>query len=184
MNKTKILILALILALLLATGLALAQGITEIDWWIFSSGGGLVNDGDGIALNTSLGQPVIGASSNGSISLSAGYWAVGDCTAAVTPGNMSISLTGADVQLSWDDDPANASGYEVHRSTSPYFTPDAGSLHQTLPAGSTFYTDAGATGSTSENYFYIVRGLSNCDAPSSYEKRLGEFDFELVAGSG
>ena len=111
-------------------------------------------------------------------------WAVGDCTAAVTPGNMSISLSGADVTLSWDPDPANAGGYEVHRSTSPYFTPDSGSLWTTRPAGSASYTDVGAAGSASENYTYIVRGLNNCGAPSGYEKRLGEFDFGIVPGNG
>ncbi len=313
--KTNLLILALVLALsLMAFGLALAQGTAVIDWWVFGSGGGPVGDGDGIALNATLGQPVIGVSSDDSISLEAGYWhgsgpgydetqcdlspkstyhydetypvtvrvdtlgsidcirvqrydqdhahatsglqtgcywtitatdssgdpatdfeltltlpapftpdgddklcrytgsaqvwdcgassfdagnktitrsgiiqlsdwAVSDCTDAVTPSNMSISLSGADVTLSWDLDPANTGGYEVHRSTSPYFAPDSGSLLTTEPAGSSSYTDVSAAGSAGENYTYIVRGLSNCGAPSGYEKRLGEFDFVLVPGN-
>jgi hypothetical protein len=72
---------------------------------------------------------------------------------------------------------------EVHCSTSPYFMPDAIMLHEILAAGSTSYTDVGGSGSTSENHFYIVRGLSNCGTPSGYEKRLGEFDFVLVPGN-
>ena len=108
---------------------------------------------------------------------------MGVCAAAATPANTGISLSGADVDLSWTDDSANAGGYEVHRSTSPYFTPDSGSLEETRPAGSTSYTDEDATGSASENYFYIVRGISNCGAASDFEKRLGEFDFELVPGN-
>ena len=101
----------------------------------------------------------------------------------MTPTSTSIGLTGADVDLTWADNPANAGGYEVHRSTAPYFTPDSDSLYETLSAYSTSYTDSGAAGSASENYTYIVRGLNNCGAPSGYEKRLGEFDFGLVPGS-
>jgi len=91
----------------------------------------------------------------------------------------SISLSGADVTLRWDPDPANAGGYEVHRSTAPYFTPDSGLLQTILAAGSSSYTDVGAAG---ENCSYIVRGLNNCGAPSGYEKRLGEFYFGIVPG--
>jgi len=180
--KTKILILALVPALsFLLVGLALAQGTTAIDWWVVGSGGGPVSAEGEVALNATLGQPVIGASNGDAISLMAGYWH-GHCPAAVTPTSASISLNGADVTLRWDSDPANAGGFEVHRSTSPYFTPDSGSLWTTLPVGSASYTDMGAAGSAGENYSYIVRGLSSCGAPSGYEKRLGEFDFGLVPG--
>lgn len=180
--KAKILILVLVPALsLLLAGLALALGSTAIDWWVVGSGGGPASSEGEVALNATLGQPVIGASSGDAISLRAGYWH-GHCPAAVTPTSASIRLSGADVILRWDPDPANAGGYEVHRSASPYFAPDSGSLLTTRPAGSSSYTDFGAAGSASENYTYIVRGLSNCGALSGYEKRLGEFDFELVPG--
>ena len=114
-------------------------------------------------------------------------FSVGDiCTAAATPTNTGIALSGVgnvDVALSWDDDPANTGGYEIHRGTSPYFVPDAGSLLATEPAGATAHTDAGAAGAANPNHYYVVRGLSNCGEPSAYEKRLGEFDFGLVPGS-
>ncbi len=108
------------------------------------------------------------------------------CTTAVTPTNTGIALTGAtqtDVLLSWTDDPANTGGYEIHRNTSPYFTPDASSLLATQPAGSTSYTDSGAAGDPAANYFYIVRGKNSCGDVSGFEKRMGEFDFALVPGN-
>ena len=108
------------------------------------------------------------------------------CTTAATPANTNITLTGAqrtDVLLSWTDDPANAGGYEIHRNTSPYFTPNTSSLHVTRPAGSTTYTDSAAAGNPATNYFYIVRGKSNCGDVSGFEKRMGEFDFTLLPGN-
>jgi CSLREA domain-containing protein len=113
-------------------------------------------------------------------------WAVGsgDCSEPVMP-EPSISLTGAqkrDVLLTWDDDPANAGGYQVYRSVSPYFTPDADTLLATRPPGSTSYTDPGAGGTAGASYTYIVRGLSNCGVSSAYGQRLGVFNFGLVPG--
>ena len=114
-------------------------------------------------------------------------WAVssGDCAAAAMP-EPGISLTGSqkrEVRLSWAADPANAGGYQVHRSTSPYFMPGAGTLLTTRPPGSTSYTDAGAAGTAGVSYSYIVRGLGNCGTPSDYGTRLGVFVFGLVPGS-
>jgi hypothetical protein len=113
-------------------------------------------------------------------------WTVssGACEAAAMP-DPGISLTGTlkhDVLLNWADDPANAGGYQVHRSTSPYFTPGAGTLLATRPAGSTSYTDAGAAETAGVSYTYIVRGLSNCGVPSAYSRRVGIFSFGLVPG--
>jgi CSLREA domain-containing protein len=106
------------------------------------------------------------------------------CTANATP-EPGISLAGGhrrSVLLSWADDPANASGYQVHRSKTPHFTPDTGTLQAARPAGSTSYIDVGAAGTAGARYFYIVRGLSNCGAPSDYDRRLGMFTFGLVPG--
>ena len=178
--KTLILMLAQISVLLVA-GSALAQEPVTIDWWILSSGGGVASGEGGVEVNGTLGQPVVGASSADAITLSAGDWH-GHCTAAVAPTNMSIGLSGTGIRLGWDPDPANTGGYEVHRNTDPYFTPGAGSLHETVPAGTDSTVDTGAAGSTTHNYFYIVRGISECDAPSGYDKRLGEFDFGLTPG--
>ena len=106
------------------------------------------------------------------------------CGAAAMP-EPGISLAGIHkraVLLSWADDPANAGGYQVHRSTAPYFAPGAGTLLTTRPPGSTSYTDAGVAGTAGVSYTYIVRGLSNCGAPSPYDRRLGVFTFGLAPG--
>lgn len=106
------------------------------------------------------------------------------CVASVTP-EPGISIAGVhkrSVLLSWADDPANAGGYQVHRSTAPYFAPSTGTLRASRPAGSTSYTDAGAAGTAGVSYTYIVRGLSNCGAPSDYDRRLGVFTFGLTPG--
>jgi hypothetical protein len=108
------------------------------------------------------------------------------CALAATPTQTDIDLTGAtetDVLLSWQNDAANTGGYEIHRSTAPYFTPDVSSLLATKPAGATQHTDSGAAGNASTNYFYIIRGKSSCGDISGFEKRLGEFDFTLIPGS-
>jgi hypothetical protein len=58
---------------LLAVSVALAQGTPAIGWWVIS-GGGSPSSGGAITLNDTLGQPVVGSSSGGNVSLGAGYW--------------------------------------------------------------------------------------------------------------
>jgi hypothetical protein len=64
--------LSLAVLLLAFGGLALAQG-GAIDWWVIAGGGG-PSSGTAVALNDTLGQPVIGPSSGNGVSLGAGYW--------------------------------------------------------------------------------------------------------------
>ena len=71
---------------------------------------------------------------------------------------------------------------QAHRSKSPYFTPGASTLLATRPGGSTLYTDAGAAETAGVSYSYIVRGLSNCGAPSPYVSAAGVFTFGLTPG--
>ncbi len=108
------------------------------------------------------------------------------CAAAAAPADNEIALTGTDNQdvlLSWQDNSANTGGYEIHRSTAPYFTPDASNLHASVAAGSTSYTDSGAAGDPASNFFYVILGKNSCGDVSSFEKRLGEFDFALIPGN-
>lgn len=108
----------------------------------------------------------------------------GDCGAAGMP-EPDIALAGTlkrDVGLSWENDPANAGGYSIHRSESPYFSPAAASLLTTLPPGAKSHKDIGAGGLAGARYFYIVRGLSNCGEPSDYGAPLGVFTFGLAPG--
>jgi CSLREA domain-containing protein len=112
-------------------------------------------------------------------------WAV-DCdmctTAAVPEPGISLTGTKEDVLLSWTDATANIGGYQVYRSTAPYFAPGAGTLRATLPWETPSYIDTGAARIAGVHYSYIVRGLSNCGAPSDYDRRLGVFSFRLVPG--
>ena len=74
MNKRSRVVLGLaILCSLVLVRAAVAESITTIDWWVISGGGGESN-GSPVTLNDTFGQPVIGTSSNGNISLHAGYW--------------------------------------------------------------------------------------------------------------
>ena len=61
------------LALILGGVVVLAQGSSAVEWWVVSSGGG-PSTSAGVALNDTLGQPIIGASSGGNVTLGAGYW--------------------------------------------------------------------------------------------------------------
>ena len=73
--KTKMSILVLVLALsLIVAGLVLANGTAAINKWVFGGGGGLLSFTDRVALNGTLGQPVIGPSSADTLTLGAGYW--------------------------------------------------------------------------------------------------------------
>ena len=65
--------LALALSLLVA-GLVLGQGTRAVEWWVVSGGGGPSTADGGIALNDTLGQPIIGPSQGDTATLGAGYW--------------------------------------------------------------------------------------------------------------
>lgn len=46
---------------------------SAIDWWVVASTGGVASGGE-FAIHDTLGQPIAGASSNGDLSVQAGYW--------------------------------------------------------------------------------------------------------------
>ncbi|MCP4541679.1 MAG: DUF11 domain-containing protein [Chloroflexi bacterium] len=84
-SKPRLFIILLVMALIilaLSTGMALAQSI--VDWWVIAGGGG-PSSGGNVTLNATLGQPIVGPSSNGSVALSAGYW--------YGPGSVNADLT-------------------------------------------------------------------------------------------
>jgi uncharacterized repeat protein (TIGR01451 family) len=65
-----------LLGCLVILGAALAVEATPaIGWWVFGSGGAPSSSG-AVTMNDTLGQPVIGRSSSGDVSLHAGYWYV------------------------------------------------------------------------------------------------------------
>jgi hypothetical protein len=73
-RKHLIILAAAFLCCVLAASWVLAQGSAAIDWWVFSGGGGPASSGGGVAIDATLGQPVIGPSSAGASTLGAGYW--------------------------------------------------------------------------------------------------------------
>ncbi len=83
----------------------------------------------------------------------------GSSVTAVAPA-VSIARSNSDLLLSWTPNPAN-SGYQLHRSTTPAFTPSAATLLTTLNATATGYTDAGAAPTPATGYYYIVRALAS-----------------------
>lgn len=94
-----------------------------------------------------------------------------------------IMSSNSDAVLAWNDNAANKGGYAIHRSTSPYFTPDGNTVHDTLLAGSQVYTDTAAIGDVSMNFNYVVQAR-NCDASAvANSKEVGEFDFGVVQGN-
>ncbi len=69
--------LALLLALALAAGLAQAgsSATYAINWQVLAGGGGpAASTAGGVSLDGTFGQPVIGPSAGGAVTLGAGYW--------------------------------------------------------------------------------------------------------------
>ena len=72
--KTKILILALVLSLLpVVAGVALANGDLELPRWALG-GGASSSTAEGVVLQATLGQPVVGVVSSGDVTLGQGFW--------------------------------------------------------------------------------------------------------------
>jgi hypothetical protein len=65
------LLCCLVVVLSVVTGVA--QGTPTINRWVIS-GEGAPSSGGSVTLNDTLGQPIIGPSSGGNVSLRAGYW--------------------------------------------------------------------------------------------------------------
>ena len=77
--KRKLFSIVLTLAVLLAvTGVMAAQATpgSLIDWFAVAGGGGSASGGN-ITLESTVGQPIVGLSEGGSVSLGAGYWVAG-----------------------------------------------------------------------------------------------------------
>ena len=173
-----ILILALV-GLALAAAVVQAQGGGPAINWAVIAAGGAASSGEGVSLNDTVGQPVIGPGSGGNAGLAAGYW-VGCAAAAAVAPDVTAARNGDDVVLTWPAVPADA-GYQVWVSTDPYFDPDQpGGVTPAITAG-TSYIDTGAAASL-VNHFYVVRGLNACGAASANSRRTGKFTYGLTPG--
>jgi hypothetical protein len=72
MRKGKSFVLLAALLTLVLTSLALASGSYSINWWVIAGGGGSITGG-GYAINSTIGQPVVGASEGGNYRIEAGF---------------------------------------------------------------------------------------------------------------
>ena len=90
------------------------------------------------------------------------------------------------VKLTWVQIGSNMTGYEVYRSTNPYFTADASNkLGDALPPGPgnlASYPDETAYSPPWISYFYIVRAAGTGGTVSSSSNRVGAFHFALTPG--
>ncbi len=86
--------------------------------------------------------------------------------------------------LSWTHNAANQA-YQVHRATTPYFTPADATRRALVTAAPWRYPDPDPViGDPDTNYYYLVRATCGAAyADPGGGGRLGEFDFRLVPGS-
>ncbi|HSH03058.1 MAG TPA: Ig-like domain-containing protein [Anaerolineae bacterium] len=111
------------------------------------------------------------------------YINVTDCSlGAEARVTVCVRAEGADVYLDWGSHWQTGGGYEVHRSTMPYYTPDVTTLTATMSINSWQFIDLNAVGEATANYYYYVvpLGCTPC-APTS--NHVAEFDYEVVIGS-
>ncbi len=103
---------------------------------------------------------------------------------ASIPGDIAIAAGATDISLSWTHVAPNT-GYDVWRSTMPYFSPGQGGSIQLadLPAPAdgepVSFTDVGAA-ADSQDYFYLVMAV--LDPASSVAAHLGKFSFDVTPG--
>ncbi len=98
--------------------------------------------------------------------------------ACPTPAELTVAASSSNEghSLTWQTD-ASHTGYEIHRSLSPYFTPDNVSLVTALNSSTSQYQlPAGGA----DNYSYLVTA-QGCDAGmESASNRIMTFNFELI----
>jgi pimeloyl-ACP methyl ester carboxylesterase len=80
---------------------------------------------------------------------------------------LQIERNGADLALRWTM--VGDESYEVHRSTTPFFTPNATTLLATVASGTDTYVDTGAVNGTDAAYFYVVRAVAGTQNADSNE---------------
>jgi hypothetical protein len=110
------LLCGLLCAMSAATGLA--NGTPTIEWWTFN-GGGAPSTGGNVTLNDSLGQPFVGSSSGGNVSLGAGYWSGNYGPTAATLVDFRVEAQGDTLMLCWETASESGTlGFNLYRSDS------------------------------------------------------------------
>ena len=130
-----------------------------------------------------------GGSSQPGIVISAGGATQSEFTLAALPPaatNATAVLDAGAVRFTWLHVSPNT-GYQIHRSASPYFSPDALSEVVTIDANHppatnetvTYRDGESGAGDVDANDFYMVYAM-NAAGVGLPSNRLGEFDFALV----
>lgn len=74
MNKRQAFISSiLLLSALIVVGVARAEGTPTVDWCVISGGGGHMEAAP-YSLDTTIGQPVVGAAADTSVEICSGFW--------------------------------------------------------------------------------------------------------------
>lgn len=97
---------------------------------------------------------------------------------AMTPVNIT-KLNATTARLGWSA-AAGVAGYNLYRDTAPYFMPVAPPFGTTAALS---YDDANALGSTTTEYYYVIRSACSNGFESLPSNRTAAFDFALVPGS-
>jgi hypothetical protein len=102
--------------------------------------------------------------------------------AAVT--DVTSHKSGGDIVLTWSavttdtlGQPETIDEYVIYRDTDPSAVP-ADSIGA---SAGTEFTDTGAAGSSSTNYFYVVRAVDDAKSTSAVSNMVGEFDVDLIS---
>ncbi len=103
-------------------------------------------------------------------------------------GTSDVKLAWAPVTQDTGNGPEVVVGYEVHRATTPHFTPGPSTLVITVTppafgsASGLSYTDANKVGDPAQNYYYKVISVNAAGIRSDASNHVGEFDLGLVQG--
>lgn len=181
------LLVAAIVAALLLAALAAAQGDSPaVDWWVIA-GGGRSSSSAGLEFRDTIGQPIIGTSAAGEISVQAGYWHKAMPPRAVA--DLQASISGDYLRLDWstvtEDTDGNAITsvtYHVYRAANqPFFYP--GAPYATGLVDPT-YTDPddSVIEDPANSYYYVVKAIYG-PLVSGASNRAGVFAYALVPGA-
>ena len=97
---------------------------------------------------------------------------------------LGVALDDDDVVLTWTQLNLNTA-YEVHDSSTPYFTPSDDTRLITLPAPTATHRAKDAAGNAGRNRFYILKArfVDSANALSAIStNEVAEFSFALTPG--
>ena len=135
------------------------------------SGGSRITNGNGIVVNATAGQALIGAASDGTIAIKSGYWGGGYGPTAVTMDTFAAQSLPHSIKLIWKTViEIDLNGFVIYRSTTPngLFTPISDLLPaQGFGSGSDYhwYDQTVVPGT---RYYYALKAVHFSDDPAWY----------------